>query len=270
MSEHSTISWTHSSWNPVTGCTKVSSGCAHCYAERFAERWRGVPAHPYEQGFDLKLWPERLDLPLRWRVPRMIFVNSMSDLFHEDVPPEYVQRVFATMNRARRHTFQVLTKRAARLADLASSLEWSPNIWIGVTVESNDTAGRVDYLDRVPAAVKFVSAEPLLGALENLDVTLIDWLIVGGESGPERRPMRSEWVTSLRDRCVIAGVPFYFKQWGGFRPSSAPPALDGVVWREMPAAAIGRTEDSCRGERSRFCARPSRPEQPIALPLLQA
>jgi protein gp37 len=165
VSERSSISWTHSSWNPVTGCTKVSEGCLHCYAERFAERWRGIPNHPYEQGFDLKLWPQRLALPTRWKRPRMVFVNSMSDLFHEAVPDSFVRDVFSTMNQLPRHTFQVLTKRAERLERLAHTLEWSPNIWMGVTVESIEYVSRVDCLSRVPAVVRFVSAEPLLGLI---------------------------------------------------------------------------------------------------------
>ena len=170
MSERSAISWTEASWNPVTGCTKVSAGCAHCYAERFAERWRGIPGHPYEQGFDLKLWPDRLELPLRWKAPRMIFVNSMSDLFHEAVPLSFIEQVFATMAAARRHTFQVLTKRSRRLAEVADSLDWPANVWVGVTVESDAFLARADELREVPAAVRFISAEPLLGPLGRLDV----------------------------------------------------------------------------------------------------
>ncbi len=236
MSERSAISWTESSWNPVTGCTKVSAGCAHCYAERFAERWRGVAGHPYEQGFDLKLWPDRLDLPLRWKAPRMIFVNSMSDLFHEAVPLSFIEQVFATMAAARRHTFQVLTKRSRRLAELADSLNWPSNVWVGVTVESEAVLARANELREVPAAVRFISAEPLLGPLGRLDVGEIDWLIVGGESGPEHRPLKTEWVQELRDKCRSHDVAFYFKQWGGVRPSATPPALEGEVWREMPRA----------------------------------
>jgi len=251
VSEHSAISWTHSSWNPVTGCTKVSPGCAHCYAERFAERWRGIPNHPYEQGFDLKLWPERLELPLRWRAPRMVFVNSMSDLFHEDVPLSYVKRVFATMKTADRHTFQILTKRSSRLVELADALEWSPNIWIGVTVESEEYVERANDLRRVPAAVRFISAEPLLAPLGALDVHGIDWLIVGGESGPRRRLMQSDWAAELRDKCRDAGVAFYFKQWGGARPDSTPPMLDGEVWREMPTAIRGRNGGESSGGKYR-------------------
>jgi protein gp37 len=237
VSERSAISWTQSSWNPVTGCTKVSAGCAHCYAQRFAERWRGVPGHPYQQGFDLKLWPDRLDLPLRWKAPRMIFVNSMSDLFHEAVPLSFIEEVFAAMATASRHTFQVLTKRSRRLADVADSLDWPSNVWMGVTVESEQYLERVCDLREVPAAVRFVSAEPLLGPLCGLQTENLDWVIVGGESGPERRSMHAEWALQLRDKCVDSGVPFYFKQWGSARPQPAPPALDGRVWRQMPRRA---------------------------------
>lgn len=245
MSENSSISWTNSSWNPVTGCSKVSPGCANCYAERFAERWRGTHGHPYEQGFDLKLWPERLDLPLRWRAPRMVFVNSMSDLFHEDVPLSYIRRVFATMKAAHRHTFQILTKRSERMAGLADSLEWWPNIWVGVTIESEEYVERASHLRRVPASVRFVSAEPLLGSLTALDLSGIDWLIVGGESGPRRRSLDVGWVLELKDKSRCAGTAFYFKQWGGARPDSSPPSLDGKTWRELPVATTKRTADVC-------------------------
>lgn len=270
MSEHSAISWTHSSWNPITGCTKVSPGCAHCYAERFAERWRGIPNHPYEQGFDLKLWPERLELPLRWRAPRMVFVNSMSDLFHEDVPLSYVKRVFASMKSADRHTFQILTKRSSRLAELKDVLEWSPNIWIGVTVESEEYVERANDLRRVPAAVRFISAEPLLAPLGALDVHGIDWLIVGGESGPRRRPMQPGWASELRDKCRDAGVAFYFKQWGGAHPDSAPPLLDGEVWREMPVATRTRTGGASPVGRCSAADSSQAAREADALPLLLA
>src|SRR5215213_8556348 len=215
MADRSAIEWTESTWNPVTGCSKVSPGCAHCYAEAFAERWRGIPGHPYEQGFELRLWPERLEQPLRWRRPRMIFVNSMSDLFHEDIPLEFIERVFSVMGEASWHTFQVLTKRHERLAEFAPELEWHPNVWMGVSIENRRFVHRADYLRTVPAAVRFISAEPLLGPLDGLDLDGIDWLIAGGESGPRHRRIDPEWVRDLRDRCAIENVAFFFKQWGG-------------------------------------------------------
>lgn len=219
MAEHSSIEWTDASWNPVTGCTKVSPGCAHCYAETFAERWRGVPGHPYEQGFDLRLWPERLSLPLTWKRPRRIFVNSMSDLFHPQVPAAFVERAFGVMVQASWHTFQVLTKRAERMADLAPSLPWPSNVWAGVSIENSRFVGRADVLRRVPASVRFISAEPLLGRLDGLDLSGIHWLIAGGESGPRARPTHPDWVRDLRDRCQAANVAFFFKQWGAHRPA---------------------------------------------------
>jgi len=190
MAYRSRIEWTHATWNPVTGCSKVSPGCAHCYAETFAERFRGVAGHPYEQGFDLKIWPDRLEAPLRWRRPRTIFVNSMSDLFHPGIPVDYLQRVFEVMEAAHWHVFQILTKRHERLADLAPDLPWPPNLWMGVSIENRRFVHRADYLRTVPAAVRFISAEPLLGSLETLGLEGIDWLIAGGESGPHYRPTR--------------------------------------------------------------------------------
>jgi protein gp37 len=234
MSDRSAIEWTEASWNPATGCSKVSPGCAHCYAETFAERWRGVPGHPYEQGFDLKLWPQRLDIPLRWRRPRLIFVNSMSDLFHEDIPDDFIREVFDVMGQAHWHTFQVLTKRHERLAELAPALAWHPNVWMGVTIENRRFVHRADHLREVPAAVRFISAEPLLGPLEGLDLDDVDWLIAGGESGPKHRPMREDWVLELRDRCVAEDVAFFFKQWGGRRSKSGGRLLEGQTWDEMP------------------------------------
>lgn len=230
----SAIEWTESTWNPVTGCSKVSPGCAHCYAETFAERWRGVPDHPYEQGFDLKLWAKRLDVPLGWRRPRMIFVNSMSDLFHEAIPDEYIARVFDVMRRADWHTFQVLTKRQDRLVELAPDLPWPPNVWMGVTIENRRFVHRADRLRDVPAAVRFISAEPLLGPLDGLDLTNIDWLIAGGESGAKHRRIDPAWVRDLRDRCGDDGVAFFFKQWGGHRPKTGGRLLDDRTWDQLP------------------------------------
>jgi protein gp37 len=234
MSDYSAIEWTESTWNPVTGCSKVSPGCAHCYAETFSERWRGIANHPYEQGFDLRIWPERLDIPLRWRRPRMVFVNSMSDLFHENIPDEFIRRVFDVMVRADHHTFQVLTKRHERLVALASDLPWPSNVWMGVTIENRRWVGRADYLRDVPAAVRFISAEPLLGPLEGLDLSGIHWLIAGGESGPGHRRVREEWLTDLRDRCEAEGVAYFFKQWGGTRPKSGGRLLEGREYNAMP------------------------------------
>jgi protein gp37 len=234
MADGSAIEWTEATWNPVTGCAQVSPGCAHCYAKTFAERWRGVPDHPYEQGFELKLWPKRLDQPIRWRRPRVIFVNSMSDLFHEDIPEQFITEVFRVMGEADWHVFQVLTKRHERLLELSDRLPWPPNVWIGVSIENRRFVHRADYLRQVPAAVRFISAEPLLGPLEELDLNGIDWLIAGGESGPDHRPVREEWLVELRDRCAEEDVAFFFKQWGGARPKSGGRLLEGRSWDEMP------------------------------------
>ena len=241
--QRSQIEWTDATWNPVTGCTQISPGCGHCYAKTFAERFRGVPGHPYERGFDLQLRPERLDQPLRWAKPRTIFVNSMSDLFHRDVPENYIAEVFEVMHAATRHRFQVLTKRAERLAELAPSLPWPENVWMGVSVENQHWTSRVDYLRETPAAVKFLSCEPLLGPLD-LELEGIDWVIVGGESGPGARPMQPEWARGIRDQCVEAGTPFFFKQWGAHNAQGkrvgkkrAGRRLDRQVWDGMPGRA---------------------------------
>lgn len=234
MSVGSTIEWTDATWNPVTGCTEVSAGCDHCYARTFAERFRGVPDHPYEQGFDLRLWPSRLDYPLRWKKSRRIFVNSMSDLFHKEVPDEFIQRVFKIMERAHWHNFQVLTKRPQRLARLAPSLSWPAHIWIGVSIESDEYAWRADYLRQVPASVRFISAEPLLGPLPSLKLDHIQWLITGGESGHHSRTCDPDWVRALRDRCQQEQVAFFHKQWGGRTPKAGGRELDGRTWDEYP------------------------------------
>lgn len=240
MSDGSSIEWTEATWNPVTGCTKVSPGCAHCYAETFAERFRGVPGHPYEQGFDLQMRPERLELPLTWKRPRKIFVNSMSDLFHEDVPDTYIRGVFDTMNRADWHEFQVLTKRPERAAELAPSVRWTPNIWMGTSVENQRWTTRIDSLRAIPAVTRFLSCEPLLGPLD-LDLTGIHWVIVGGESGPRARPMREAWADSIRRQCDDAKVAFFFKQWGAFNcegkrvgKGKAGRELAGRTWNGLP------------------------------------
>ncbi|MGC2407078.1 MAG: phage Gp37/Gp68 family protein [Candidatus Cybelea sp.] len=235
MSQRSTIEWTDATWNPVTGCTKVSSGCDHCYAETFAERWRGVLGHPYERGFDLVLRPHRLLEPLSWKKPHTIFVNSMSDLFHRDVPEDYIFQVFDIMERASWHQFQVLTKRAERLQRLSKKITFSTNVWIGVSVESPQYYWRIRSLQQVPAAVRFLSCEPLLAALPDLPLAGIDWVIVGGESGPGARPMQSKWVRNIRAQCRYVQVPFFFKQWGGTRKKAAGRCLDGRTYDAMPS-----------------------------------
>jgi protein gp37 len=234
MAEKSTIEWTNSTWNPVTGCDKVSAGCAHCYAERFAERFRGVPNHPFKQGFDLKLWEDRIELPLSWKTPKVIFVNSMSDLFHKDVPIKFIQKVFNTMKQAHWHTFQVLTKRAERLEEVSPKLSWAPNIWMGVSVESDRFTYRIDHLRKTKAHIKFLSLEPLLGPLPNLKLKGINWAIVGGESGPGARPMDGSWVLEIKRQCIGAKVPFFFKQWGGVWKKRNGRLLQGRTWDQMP------------------------------------
>ena len=239
MSDRSAIEWTDATWNPVRGCTKISPGCKHCYAETFAERFRGVPGHPYEQGFDLRLVPEKLYEPLVWKASRMVFVNSMSDLFHEDVPDEYVVAVARVMQMAEWHTFQVLTKRADRLrALLSGKLAFAadlPNVWWGVSVEDRRYGvPRIAELRAAPARTRFLSVEPLLEDLGQLDLQGIDWVIVGGESGAGARPLEPSWVRAVRDQCVVARVPFFFKQWGGFRKSEAGRKLDGKTYDEFP------------------------------------
>lgn len=235
MSTSSSIEWTESTWNPVTGCTKVSPGCKHCYAERMARRLKAMGQPNYANGFALTLHEHVLELPLRWKSPQVIFVNSMSDLFHEDVPQEFIQRAFAVMRQAHWHTFQVLTKRSARLAELDSQLDWPANVWMGVSIETGEYRHRADDLRRTRAATRFLSLEPLLGPVPALDLAGIDWVIVGGESGPGARPMHPDWVRDLRDQCAAGGVPFFFKQWGGVRKKENGRLLDGRAWDAMPA-----------------------------------
>ncbi|MBZ5628205.1 MAG: phage Gp37/Gp68 family protein [Acidobacteriia bacterium] len=239
MGAETKIEWTDATWNPVRGCTKISPGCKHCYAETFAERFRGVKGHPYEQGFDLRLVPEKLSEPLRWRSPKMVFVNSMSDLFHSGVPDDYIAAVARVMLAARWHTFQVLTKRAERMQALLSTklkaAAEAPNIWWGVSVENKEHGLlRVSHLQNAPAAVRFLSIEPLLEDIGNVDLSGIAWVIVGGESGPGARKMERNWVISIRNRCQRAGVPFFFKQWGGVRKGLAGRRLDGRTYDEYP------------------------------------
>lgn len=245
MSDGSAIEWTDATWNPVRGCTKVSPGCKHCYAQTFAERWRGIPGHPYEQGFDLRLVPEKLSEPLRWKRPRRIFVNSMSDLFQDGIDLEFVRRVFETMNAADWHTYQVLTKRAERMEQFTRSLPRElverAHIWMGVSVEDRRFGlPRIDLLRRVPAAVRFLSIEPLLEDLGSFDLSDIHWVIVGGESGPGARPMNAEWVHSIQKQCKAQRVPFFFKQWGGVQKSKAGRELDGRTWDEFPTVKAKR------------------------------
>jgi len=237
VADGSAIEWTEATWNPVTGCDKLSPGCDNCYAERLSRRLRAMGNPRYANGFAVTLHPDQLDLPLRWREPRVIFVNSMSDLFHARVPDAFVRRVFETMERAERHTFQVLTKRPKRLARLADSLSWPANVWVGTSIESNDFLWRADYLREVPAAVRFLSCEPLLGPLPDLDLDRMDWVITGGESGPGARPILPKWVREIRDKCRVAGVPFFHKQWGGRTSKAGGRALDGRIWDEMPDRA---------------------------------
>jgi protein gp37 len=238
MADNSPIEWTDSTWNPVTGCTKISAGCDNCYAERFSERFRGTPGHPFENGFDLTLRPQRLDQPLAWRRPRMIFVNSMSDLFHKEVPKEFIGRVFDTMEEAHWHTFQILTKRSSLMRNYLRSRygrsAGPAHIWCGVSVEDGTKLSRVRHLQEAPAGVRFLSIEPLIGPIGVLNLAGINWVIVGGESGPRSRPMSREWVRSVRDQCKAAGVAFFFKQWGGVRPKTGGRKLDGREWSQFP------------------------------------
>ena len=221
-------------WNPVTGCTKISQGCKHCYAERMARRLEAMGSDRYRNGFNVTLHPDLLDVPRRWRQARIVFVNSMSDLFHDDIPLAYIQRVFVTMRDCAHHTFQVLTKRSERLAELAPRLSWPRNVWMGVSVEDARVIHRVADLQSVPAAVRFLSLEPLIGPLEALPLEGIHWAIVGGESGPRARPLRKEWVTSIFRQCRAARVPFFFKQWGGVRKDLTGRELNGRIYNEMP------------------------------------
>lgn len=237
MSVRSNIEWTESTWNPVTGCTKISPGCKHCYAERMALRLQAMGLPNYVNGFRLTIHEHMLEYPLSWKKPQMIFVNSMSDLFHQDVPLEFIQKVFDVMHRAAWHTFQVLTKRSARLLELNPEIDWPINVWMGVSVENEDYLFRIDHLRRTAAQIKFLSLEPLLGPPPHLDLRGIDWVIVGGESGPGARPIKKDWVLDIRDQCLSANVPFFFKQWGGFKRKSAGRLLEGRTWDTMPEPA---------------------------------
>jgi protein gp37 len=234
MAEKSAIEWTESTWNPVTGCSEISAGCQNCYAKRMALRLQAMGQPNYRNGFKVTCHPKMLDLPLCWKKPQMIFVNSMSDLFHELVPEEFIFEIFNTMNKASRHQFQILTKRAERLSELAPSLKWTENIWMGVTVESADYKERIDYLRYTSAHIKFLSLEPLLDDLGLLDLNGIDWVIVGGESGPGARPVQIEWVRNVKRQCISQDVSFFFKQWGGTNKKKTGRILDGKTWDQMP------------------------------------
>lgn len=259
----SSIEWTEATWNPVTGCTKVSPGCKHCYAERMAKRLQGMGAASYRNGFRLTLHEHLLDLPLRWTRPQTVFVNSMSDLLHADVPTDFVLRAFDVMRRASWHRFQVLTKRGDRLDELDRVLRWPENVWMGVSVESPTYLWRIDHLRRVGARVRFLSLEPLLSALPKLDLHGIDWVIVGGESGPGARPMHESWVRDIRDQCQRAAVPFFFKQWGGVWKKRTGRVLEGRTWDEVPVAAARQSSGRQRQARvQRDASHLPRPHSP--------
>jgi protein gp37 len=238
VGDKSTIEWTDATWNPVTGCSKVSPGCKNCYAERLAARLHAMGNPRYQNGFEVTLHEDQLTLPLRWKQPRKIFVNSMSDLFHEEVSDDFIFKAFKIMERADWHIFQVLTKRADRLEELASKLPWPDNVWQGVSVENVEYTNRIDSLLKVPAVVRFISVEPLLGPIPNLPLRGISWVIVGGESGPNHRPIEKGWVRGIRDQCRRAKVPFFFKQWGGTTPKAGGRNLDGRTWNEMPGISL--------------------------------
>jgi protein gp37 len=263
MGTTTAIEWTDATWNPVTGCTKISAGCDNCYAQRFSERFRGVRGHPFENGFDLQLRPDRVDQPLHWRQPKMIFVNSMSDLFHKEIPFAFIDRVFDTMEQARWHTFQVLTKRSSRLRNYVNarySQGSAPeHIWLGTSIEDGTKKSRARHIQATKATVRFLSIEPLLGPIGELDLNGIHWMIVGGESGPRARPMLVEWAREVRDECKAAKVPFFFKQWGGLKPKSGGRKLDRREWSQWPnvQSVAGRTIEEAKNgsaERNRLAA----------------
>lgn len=238
MADHSKIEWTSSTWNPITGCTKISPGCKNCYAERMSYRLKAMGQKNYANGFTLTLHEDSLEAPLGWKKPKTIFVNSMSDLFHDAVPGHFIQKTFKVMNQASWHRFQVLTKRSERLLQLNNHLAWKSNIWMGVSVENEDYLARIDQLKQTKAAIKFLSLEPLLGPLPNLNLNGIDWVIVGGESGPKARQVDKEWILDIRDQCLASNTPFFFKQWGGKNKKKAGRVLDGKNWDEMPTIQL--------------------------------
>ena len=234
MAQLSSIEWTDATWNPVTGCSKISSGCMNCYAERMAKRLKAMGVVRYSEGFDVRVHDDLIEVPLKWKNPRVIFVNSMSDLFHEEVPDYFIKNIFEIMNSCPQHTFQVLTKRSQRLKELSDQLRWTHNIWMGVSVEDADVTYRINDLVKTSARVKFVSCEPLLGPISKMPLKNIDWLIVGGESGPHARPMVKRWAISIRNQCIKHNVPYFFKQWGGTRKKENGRILEGRTWDEMP------------------------------------
>ncbi len=238
MAQNSKIEWTQSTWNPVTGCTKISPGCKNCYAERLSRRLQAMGSPNYANGFELTLHPQTLEIPLSWKKPRTVFVNSMSDLFHKNVPLDFIAQVFDVIIRAPRHNFQILTKRSNRLLELSHRLPWPENLYMGVTVENADCRFRIDHLRQTPAAIKFLSLEPLLAPLPNLNLTGIDWVIVGGESGPAARPILPNWVTDIRDQCLNAEIPFFFKQWGGINKKKSGRTLQGKTWSQTPTVTL--------------------------------
>lgn len=234
----SSIEWTNSTWNPVTGCSKVSPGCKNCYAERLSKRLKSMGIRKYKNGFKVAIHEDTLSLPLDWKNPRRIFVNSMSDLFHEDVPFWFIEEVFSVMRQAEWHQFQILTKRSKRLLELSNKIKWPANVWMGVSVEDNEYAFRIDDLRQIKSAVKFLSLEPLIGPLPNLNLTDIDWVIVGGESGPGARVVLEEWILDIRDQCIQNGIPFFFKQWGGVNKKLSGRLLQGIEWNQYPKLNI--------------------------------
>ncbi len=238
MATHSKIEWTEQTWNPVTGCTKISKGCKHCYAERMAKRLTAMENPRYRAGFKTTMHEDLISLPSRWAKPRRVFVNSMSDLFHEDVSDDFISRIFRTMNETPRHTFQILTKRSERLKMLASQLKWTENIWMGVSVENAEVVGRISDLEQTSAQVKFLSCEPLIGPLKRLPLERMDWVIVGGESGPGARPMLEEWVEDILKQCRKSGAAFFFKQWGGVRKHTTGRTLKGKIYDEFPNSHV--------------------------------
>lgn len=246
MATNSKIEWTECTWNPVSGCTKISPGCLNCYAERMARRLQAMGQPNYRNGFRLTVHPHMLDVPLQWRRPRMIFVNSMGDLFHKDVPLHFILNVFDVMQRASQHRFQILTKRSERLARLSPKLPWPDNVWMGVTIENNDYTFRIEDLRQTGAAIKFISFEPLLSPIHDVKLDGIDWAIVGGESGPGARPMRRTWVTDIRDQCLTEGIPFFFKQWGGINKKATGRILESRTWSEKPHNHLAEGIGTCQ------------------------
>ncbi|MBN1291780.1 MAG: phage Gp37/Gp68 family protein [Candidatus Latescibacteria bacterium] len=234
MANTSKIEWTDASWNPVTGCSKISPGCLNCYAERLSKRLQSMGNANYAKGFRLTTHPNMLDIPLTWKRPRMIFVNSMSDLFHEEVPLDFILQVFQTMEKANWHTFQILTKRSSRILELNKKLHWPENVWVGVSVENQEYTYRIEHLQQIDAHIKFISFEPLLGPIKSLHLNSIDWIIVGGESGPNARPIVEKWICDIRDQCLFKNVPFFFKQWGGKNKKRNGRLLQGKIWDETP------------------------------------